>query len=87
MMPSTPVRMLKAEIAGTSTNDLGMWPEPLDAASVSFECNGELVDDEVGIGRLMAWAESDEVHVCIGGERIPWRAASAVTYVDDYVKL
>jgi hypothetical protein len=74
LLPSTPVRLLKHEIAGSTRQDLGMWPAPLEAADVSFLCNGEPVDDEVGLGRLVAWAASDEVHVCIGDERVPWRA-------------
>ena len=74
LLPSTPARLLKQEIAGQHRQDLGMWPAPLEPESVSFLCGGEPVDDEVGIGRLMAWAKSEEVLVCLGDERIPWRA-------------
>ena len=75
LLPSTPGRLLKKEIAGQSRADLGMWPAPLGPESVSFLCGGEPVDDEVGIGRLMASARSEEVLVCVGDERIPFRAS------------
>ena len=72
LLPSTPVRLLKNEIAGSTREDLGMWPARLEATDVSFLCDGEPVDDEVGLGRLMAWAESYDVRVCIGDERVPF---------------
>ena len=77
LLPSTPARLLKHEIAGASRRDLGIWPAPLAAEDVSFLCNGEPVDEEVGVGRLMAWAEREEVLVCVGDERVPWRKPQA----------
>ena len=76
LLPSTPARLLKREIAGISREDLGMWPAPLTSEHVEFLLNGEAVDDELGLGRLMAFAESesDELVVRIGDESIPWRA-------------
>ena len=58
LLPSTPIRLLKQEMAGRSFNDLGMWPAPLGPESVSFLCGGEPLDEEVGLGRLARWART-----------------------------
>jgi len=61
---------------GSCDFDSGIWPVPIDPESVWFELNGEVLDEEVGVGRLTAWAESyeDEVVVQVGEERVPWNA-------------
>jgi hypothetical protein len=78
LLPSTPGRILKREIAGATRADLRMWPEPLEAEDVSFLVGGKPYgEDDVGLGRLMAWAHSGEygaVHICVGNERVPLQA-------------
>jgi len=76
LLPSTPIQILKRDIVGSCDFDSGIWPVPIDPESVWFELNGEVLDEEVGVGRLTAWAESyeDEVVVQVGEERVPWNA-------------
>jgi len=76
LLPSTPIRILKRDVAGANREDRCIWPGPIDPEQVRFELNGEVLDEEVGVGRLMAWAASydNEVIVRVGGERVPWVA-------------
>ncbi|GMI06293.1 hypothetical protein TrLO_g11998 [Triparma laevis f. longispina] len=67
-----PIRLLKKMIAGKDQGDLGLWPEKVSLERISFELNGQVIqDEEVGIGTLSRWGMRGNLVVRVGRERVP----------------
>ena len=75
LLPSTPIRLLKKEIGGTLYQDRGLWPEAVDPRDICIECNGTVLDEELGVGSLMRLSTDarNDVFVVLGGsQRVRW---------------
>ena len=78
IVPSTPIRVLKTMISGASRDDRGMWPDPVSGEEINFFCNGQILDEEIGVGTLMKISKRDDNNVVVvmgsgrGRVKVPW---------------
>lgn len=78
IIPSTPIRVLKNMISGASRDDRGMWPDPVSGGEINFFCNGQILDEEIGVGTLMKISKRDDNDVVVvmgsgrGRVKVPW---------------